>query len=109
MPSDSTPGDLTLRSHPGDATLDVVVSGDLDMAAAFKFETELEGVLAEPDTRAVVLDLTEVTFIDSAGLGALLAVRERASQAGVDLAIARVSDRVQRVLEATGLGDLPAG
>jgi len=107
MRSDRTPGDLTLRSEPHDATVDVTVSGDLDMAAAFKFETELEGALAGPDTRAVVLDLAEVTFIDSAGLGALLAIRERANQAGVELAIARVSDRVQRVLDATGLGDLP--
>jgi anti-anti-sigma factor len=79
------------------------------MAAAFKLETELDGLLAAPDTKAVVLDLAEVTFIDSAGLGSLLAIRERAQQLGIDLAIARVSDRVQRILDATGLGEIAEG
>jgi anti-anti-sigma factor len=57
----------------------------------------------------VVLDLAEVTFIDSAGLGTLVAIRERARQLGVDLKISRVSERVQRILDVTGLGDFPAG
>ena len=99
-------GGLTLRSHVRGATLEVMLSGELDMAAAFKLETELDGLLAAPDTQAVVLDLAEVTFIDSAGLGTLLAIRDRAKQLGIDLEIARVSDRVQRILDATGLGDI---
>ena len=106
MPSDRTPGDLKLRSDPRGATLDVAVSGDLDMAAAFTLETELEGALAAPNTKAVMLDLADVTFIDSAGLGTLLAIRERAQERGIELAISRVSDRVQRVLDVTGLGDI---
>ncbi|HET6550475.1 MAG TPA: STAS domain-containing protein [Solirubrobacter sp.] len=103
MPAD---GDLRLRSDVSGARVDVTVGGELDMAAAFKLETELDGLLAAPDTQAVVLDLADVTFIDSAGLGSLLAIRERAKQLGIELAIARVSDRVQRILEATGLGDI---
>jgi anti-anti-sigma factor len=104
MPADSA---LRLRSHLRGATLEVTVSGELDMSAAFKLETELDRLLAAPDTQTVVLDLAEVTFIDSAGLGTLLALRERAKQLGIDLEIARVSDRVQRILDATGLGDIP--
>jgi anti-anti-sigma factor len=106
MPAD---GQLRLSSHVSDATLDVTVSGELDMAAAFKLESELDEALAAPDMQAVVLDLAEVTFIDSAGLGSLLAIRERAQQRGIDLAIARVSDRVRRVLDVAGLGDISAG
>jgi anti-anti-sigma factor len=110
MPSDGTarpPGDVNLRCEVRGATLDVTVSGDLDMAAAFPLETRLDALLAEPDMQAAVLDLSQVTFIDSAGLGALLAIRERAQQHGIELTISRVSDRVQRVLDATGLSDIP--
>ena len=102
------PGNVNLRSEARGETLDVAISGELDMAAAFKLETHLDALLAAPDTQAVVLDLAEVTFIDSAGVGALLAVRERAQQLGIELAISRVSGRVQRVLDATGLGDMSA-
>jgi anti-anti-sigma factor len=102
-------GDLRLRSDVCGATLNIMIGGELDMTAAFKLETELDRLLAAPDTQAVALDLAEVTFIDSAGLGSLLAIRDRAKQLGIDLAIARVSDRVQRILDATGLGDIPEG
>jgi anti-anti-sigma factor len=106
MPAD---GHLRLSSRVSGATLDVTVSGELDMAAAFKLEGELDEALAAPDMQAVVLDLAEVTFIDSAGLGSLLAIQEQARQRGIHLAIARVSDRVQRVLDVAGLGDISAG
>jgi anti-anti-sigma factor len=106
MPAD---GDLRLRSDASGTRVDVKVGGELDMAAAFKLETELDGLLAAPDTQAVVLDLADVTFIDSAGLGTLMAIRERAQQLGIDLAVARVSERVQRILDATGLGEITEG
>jgi anti-sigma B factor antagonist len=104
-PAPST-GDLTLRSHARDATIEVMVAGNLDMAAALQLETRVDAVLAAGDVRAVQLDLAQVEFVDSAGLGALLAVRDRANQLGIDLAITRVSDRVRRILDLTGLGDI---
>ena len=55
------------------------------------------------------MDLAEVGFIDSAGVGALVANRERAQQLGIDLTIKRVSDRVRRILYLTGLGDIAEG
>jgi anti-anti-sigma factor len=76
------------------------------MAAAFQLETRLDALLGAGDVRAVQLDLAQVGLVDSAGLGALLAVRERANQMGIDLAITRVSDRVRRILDLTGLADI---
>ena len=47
--------------------------------------------------------LREVTFIDSAGLHNLLALRLRAGQAGARFVVRDASARVRRVLELTGL------
>jgi anti-anti-sigma factor len=52
--------------------------------------------------RAVVLDLAEVTFCDSAGLNILLEIRREAQRIGVWLALASVSRAVHRVPEMTG-------
>jgi anti-anti-sigma factor len=52
-----------------------------------------------------VIDLDQVAFVDSAGLGALLSIRERAGELGIDLSIASVSDPVRRILDVTGLRD----
>ena len=102
-------GGVTLREDVRDSTLELTVAGDLDMAAAFELETRLDALLCAGDVNAVVMDLARVGFIDSAGVGALVAIRERAQQLGIDLTITRVSDRVRRILYLTGLGDIAEG
>ena len=51
----------------------------------------------------VILDLSEVKYINSAGLRELVLMMERARHAGTTLAIANPSERVSRVLELVGL------
>jgi anti-anti-sigma factor len=100
-PRARTTRELALRSIVRHTSVDVVLSGELDMAAAFRLESELDRLLATPEIRSVALDLADVGFLDSAGLGALLSIREQATRLGIDFRIARVSDPVQRILEAT--------
>jgi anti-anti-sigma factor len=51
----------------------------------------------------VVLDLSQLTFIDSSGLGAIHAARQRVIDDGGILVVCRPSPAVHRVLEITGL------
>jgi anti-sigma B factor antagonist len=53
----------------------------------------------------LVLNLENVDFMDSTGIGALVEVSGCAADAGVDFAIHNPSERVVRILEITGLGD----
>lgn len=91
-----------------DTCVEVPVSGDFDMVATFKLEPEVDRLLAEPRVRHLVLDLAETRFIDSAGVGTLLSIRERTEQLGVELILANVPDPVQRVLDATGTSGMLA-
>jgi anti-sigma B factor antagonist len=97
--------DFELRTHRRDSAVEVAAAGELDMAAAFQLESGVDPLLADDAVDSVQLDLSEVGFVDSAGLGALLALRERAQDRGIALEIARPSDPVRRLLELTGLGD----
>jgi anti-anti-sigma factor len=97
--------DFELRTHRRDAAVEVVATGELDMAAAFKLESGVDPLLEDEAVDSVELDLSDVGFVDSAGLGALLSLRDRAQDRGVTLGIARASDPVRRLLELTGLGD----
>jgi anti-sigma B factor antagonist len=97
--------DFSLRMQRRDTSLEVVAEGELDMAAAFKLESGVDRLLEDDSVEAVTLDLSEVGFVDSAGLGALLALRERAQDRGIALEIAAVSEPVRRLLDLTGLGD----
>jgi stage II sporulation protein AA (anti-sigma F factor antagonist) len=100
---------FTLRARVRDRSLEVALGGELDMAAVFKLEPAVEQLLATDDVRALVLDLADVSSVDSAGLGAILAIRERTLQASIGIAITRPSDPVRRLLDLTGNGELLGG
>lgn len=83
-------------------TVRVACRGRFNMAAAPEFRRRLEEVVTAGAGR-VVVDLGEVSFVDSSGLGALVAGLKRARQAGGDLRIARASEQVLLVLGLTNL------
>jgi anti-sigma B factor antagonist len=74
----------------------VTLRGELDIANA----ADLRAVLSEAVARNphVIADLSDLTFIDCASLGALVRARTRAREAGGDLVLAAAHGRVQRVL-----------
>lgn len=80
----SRPGQLVLR-----------FSGPVDLETVPKF---LRAVRAE-SAPAVILDLTGVPFIDSAGIGALIQIHFAFQKASRRLALAGVNQRVTDVLE----------
>jgi anti-anti-sigma factor len=87
-------------------SLELVLAGDLDMAATFKIEPELDRLLAGQRFRRLVLDVADVQFIDSAGVGVLLSIRERTKQLGIEMTLVNVSDSVRRILDLSGTSAL---
>lgn len=92
-----------IQVHRTDHGIGVVTPvGRLTMVAA-KPLTEAVVALVDQGTSKVVVDLGETTFIDSSGLGALIAGLKRCRQAGGDLRIARPTEQVTTVLRLTNL------
>ena len=65
--------------------------------------------LAGPPGSLVVLDLAQLTFMDSSGIGAIHAARRLTIKDGGTLVVCRPSPQVDRVLEITGLRHLDHG
>ena len=84
------------------APLVVGVSGQIDIASAPKLREELLGALRLHGAR-LALDLGGVTFMDCAGINALLAARRHARLEGGWVRVARASRRARKVLTLTGL------
>lgn len=76
--------------------------GRLTMTTAKALREAVETTVGKGSTR-VVVDLSEVPFVDSSGLGALIAGLKRARQAGGDLRIAAPGEQVTTVLGLTNL------
>ena len=85
-----------------DRTAVLQPTGRLNMVAAPAFKNMVEDTVASGQTR-IVVDLGQVTFIDSSGLGALIAGLKATRQAGGDLRIADVPEQVLTVLRLTNL------
>jgi anti-anti-sigma factor len=100
---------IELTSRRDDDCLHVQLAGDVDMQATFAVEPEVERLLGESDVSRLSLDLGAVEFIDSAGLGTLLSIRERAESLGIDTAVVEASEPVKRILASTGTGDALSG
>jgi anti-anti-sigma factor len=78
-------------------------TGELDLAVADQLvRVALDGLASAP---AVHLDLGEVTFIDSTGLGSLLRIRNEAAAASKEFRLVRVPAAVSRLLQITGMTD----
>jgi anti-anti-sigma factor len=103
------PDGFEVVTRSRDESVDVALVGELDMPACFGLESEIEGLLDERGIRRMVLDLAELEFLDSAGLGSLLTIRDRAQDRDVDLRFVNPSRPVRRILEATGTAPLLLG
>jgi len=57
----------------------------------------------KPDTKRIVLDLTDLARMDSTGLGTLVRLYASARSAGCDLELVNLSQQVRRLLNLTNL------
>lgn len=94
--------------HDPDGTPVVVLSGQLDLTTAKSAEHAFATLVATgPDGRppvvdGVVVDMTELTFMDSTGLTVLLMAVNR----GHTVQLRRPTTLVRRLIDATGLGEI---
>jgi anti-sigma B factor antagonist len=88
-------------------TVLIRLHGEFDLACERPFLEELEGAL-DGQTRALVLDLGALKFIDSIGLRMLVTLDAHARADGLDFTVLCGEGEVRRVLRKTGLdGVLP--
>jgi anti-sigma B factor antagonist len=81
----------------------LILNGPLTLRTLFEFQE-----VARRHAGALVIDAAAVPYMDSAGLGALIGIYASCQRTGQGFAISSVPDRVQVLLEMTGVkGILP--
>ncbi len=86
--------------HDGATVL--TVAGEVDLATAPALETAIEGVLADKAAPVLIIDLTGVSFLASAGMAALVAAHQRAGDA-TTIAVVADGPATSRQLKMTSL------
>jgi anti-anti-sigma factor len=101
-------GDVSLRgsrSTVGDRCV-VTLTGELDIATGKQLRRLLLGVVRSAGTRTVVLDLSDVTFVDACAIGVIVDASEVAALAGREFRLVGVQGLPERVFCLVGLGHM---
>ena len=107
LPIDLDPTRIDVRDATSADRCTVTVNGEIDSTTAPGLRNCLLEVLDRPGTVTVEVDLTGVTFLDSAGLSALATAHRTAEAGGRALRMRVGSTRaVVRPLQITGLWDV---
>jgi anti-anti-sigma factor len=93
---------LTVSTERDGDIQSIGLAGELDLATAHAVEAELERVEAG-DARAIVVDLSKLTFIDSTGVQLLINAQARSRGDSSRLVLTRTPAAVQRVFEICGV------
>ncbi|MCX7600146.1 MAG: STAS domain-containing protein [Armatimonadetes bacterium] len=83
----------------------VRVSGELDAYMAPELRETVEQVL-DGGARWLLIDLSDVEYLDSVGLGIMIGAAQRASEREGDIAVVCTRPNVMRVLEVSGTKEL---
>jgi anti-sigma B factor antagonist len=93
---------FSVSREAGHAVLSV--TGNVDAGTEQRFRDALTSVLAHGVAR-IVVDLSRVAFMSSAGIGVLMGVRRVLADAGGSLALAAPHGEVAQVLSITGVAE----
>ena len=96
--------DFAFEAVHGDDVHVISLHGELDLANAAR----VREALVEVAGSTVVVDLADLSFLDSSGIAALLGARKRILAAGHEIEMRGAQGMVRRVLELTGLTHLLA-
>ena len=95
------PAPLSLRSFVQEEATVVRCRGELTSSTSALLKTYVKGAL--PDTKRVILDLTQLARMDSSGLGAIVGLYISAKNAGRSLEVVNLSPRIRELFSMTNL------
>jgi anti-sigma B factor antagonist len=93
---------ITVTSERVEGGVVLTPQGRLTVVSVSRLRDAVADAVTEKGT-IVVVDLSETTFVDSSGLGALVSGLKSARQAGGDLRLVAPSEQVSMVLRLTNL------
>ncbi len=87
-------------------TLYVVLSGELDEHSAYNARIGLDEIFDMPKFKQIIIDLSELDFMDSTGIGVLIGRYKRMKDKNIPIFICNPSSHAERIFKMTGLYDI---
>ena len=98
---------MVIRMRTDANTLTVWLTGELDHHAARTLREQVDGAVDRSSAKALCLDFSGVTFMDSSGIGLIMGRYRLMLSRGGTLSVVGASERLRRVMKLAGLEKLP--
>ena len=82
----------------------VRLRGEIDHHSAVSVRTEIDALICEGVPRKLVMDLSEIDFMDSSGLGLIMGRYALMQRIGGELTLKDPNERIMKIFELAGLG-----
>ena len=86
-----------------DNRLTIWISGEIDHHGAFSIKDVIDAQILRTAPQVAVMNFEKVTFMDSSGIGLILARYRFASNCGTTLIVQGVNQQTQKVLQLAGI------
>ncbi len=87
-------------------TMYVMLIGELDEYSAGYARTNLDQIFSERNFNQVIIDLSELEFMDSTGIGVLIGRYKKLKTNKVPIYICNPSNHVEKIFQMTGLYEI---
>jgi anti-sigma B factor antagonist len=96
---------LTVSTQWQDGTVVIGLAGDLDLAAIPSLREHVQTQLGTVGCHMLTLDMSELTFLDSSGIGILVELCNLAKSRGIGFGMVNVPSGQARIITIAGLAD----
>lgn len=88
--------------HDEDNRWNIILKGEVDISNASQLRSELKTMLEEK-TASVTMDIKDLSYIDSTGLGVMIGAYTRMKEQGVSMKMVNPAKNVEKLLKITSL------
>ena len=97
---------MQIKNRIYENTLYVILSGELDEHSAYQTRITLDDIFSKPNFKQVIIDLSELEFMDSTGIGVLVGRYKKLKDKSIPIFICNPSTHAERIFKMTGLYEI---
>lgn len=97
---------MQVKNRIYDGTLYIVLAGELDEHTANFVRDEIDRLVGAKKVRQVIVDLSELEFMDSTGVGVMIGRYKKFKERGIPVFISNPSLHAERIFKMSGLYEI---
>ncbi len=97
---------MLVKNRVYNNTLYVLLSGELDEHSAYNTRITLDELFEHKDFKQIIIDLSELDFMDSTGIGVLIGRYKKMKDKRIPIFICNPSSHAEKIFKMTGLYEI---